>query len=200
MSAPRHIPTDPLAHTRSYSSPVVVPHGWRADRPGDLPAVQPAGGPLGHQGPDQGYALTLTELYADLIVMTDADRRNGVSPADVHAGCVLVALRRASMFGRAPVVHDLDIAYRVWGWLDLPGGPDGTAADLVAVRGRFFVGVAEPHNYTQQRRLVAAVDERVLTLTPAEVRDRHEDDWRAVLAGEAQDGAARDAGRGEPSS
>ena len=45
---------------------------------------------------------------------------------DVIAGCVAVATRRASMFRRAPVIHDLDIAFTVWGYLD-PSPP----ADLV---------------------------------------------------------------------
>ena len=42
---------------------------------------------------------------------------------DVAAGAASVALKRASLFGRAPVVHDLTVAFGVWGFLD--DDPDG---------------------------------------------------------------------------
>src|SRR5687768_11967021 len=84
----------------SYRSPDHVPDAWEADRPGDLPGRQPMGELLGYQGPDQGYALALATRLRPSLVLSDAER-----PDDAVAGCVAIALRRASTFGRAPVIH-----------------------------------------------------------------------------------------------
>ena len=54
---------------------------------------------------------------------------------DAIRGCLGVALRRASMFSRAPVVHDFTIAFTIWGFLD-PAAP----ADLLTVRQPLFAG------------------------------------------------------------
>ena len=68
-------------------------------------------------------------------------------------GCTGIGLRRASLFGRAPVIHDLRIAYTIWGWLD-PYPP----ADLLAMRREAFDGVAEVlHNYDRLRDLADSV-------------------------------------------
>ena len=42
----------------------------------------------------------------------------GESIDDAVRGCLGIGLRRASMFSRAPVVHDLTIAFTIWGFLD----------------------------------------------------------------------------------
>ena len=83
-----------------------------ADRPAELADGQPAGPGLGYQGPDQGYALRLVRQFDGQLVLT-----NGEHASDAEAGCVAVALRRASMFGRAPVIHDLTVAFTIWGFL-----------------------------------------------------------------------------------
>ena len=99
-----------LDTARGYVSPDHVPDGWVADRPADIAGRQPEGPRLGYQGPDQGYA----------------DARHPSRPAiqtqpgervdDALAGCTAIGLRRASMFGRAPVIHDLRIACTIWGF------------------------------------------------------------------------------------
>ena len=170
MAAPEHVPVAPLATTRSYTSPDAVPESWSADRPAELAAVQPSGGSMGHQGPDQGYALKLLHVFADRLTLNAGEDRH-----DVERGCVQVALKRASIFGRAPVVHDLEIAFRVWGFLD------DAPAELVAERRGRFEGVAERHHYAECRALVAAVAEDVLRLSPAEVESKHRSDWRSLL-------------------
>ena len=91
---------------------------------------------------------------------------------DTIAGCVAVALRRAPLFGRAPVVYDLEHAFTLWGFLG--GAPD----DLVAVRKRLFEGAAG--HYWGQRAIVDAVPDDTLRLTPAQVRERLAD-WRSLV-------------------
>ena len=72
-------------------------------------------------------------------------------------------------------MHDLEIAFRVWGFLD------DAPAELVAERRGRFEGVAERHHYAECRALVATVAEDVLRLAPAEVESRHRSDWRSLL-------------------
>ena len=107
-----------------YSSPPQRVRSWRADRPGDLPnAPLPSGGGYGHQGPDQGYALNLAKRFIPLLKL-----QPGESVNDVMAGCVTVALKRASLFGRAPLAEDLRVAFAHWGFLDDPSfGAGGEA-------------------------------------------------------------------------
>jgi hypothetical protein len=126
---------------------------------------------MGHQGPDQGYALRLCRVFADRLHLVPGEDRH-----DVERGCVQIALKRASMFGRGPVVHDLEIAYRLWGYLD--EDPD---AALVAARRPRFEGVAERHHYADARSLVASVPNEVLALSPAEVERRHAQGWAELL-------------------
>ncbi len=75
----------------------------------------PSGGGYGHQGPDQGYALNLAKRFIPILKL-----QPGESVNDVVAGCVTVALKRASLFGRAPLAEDLRVAFAHWGFLDDP--------------------------------------------------------------------------------
>ena len=166
MAAPRHIRVDPLDEVRIYASPEVTPRRWVAARPGDLYAGQPIGALRGHPGPDQGYAYGLVRLFDDRVLLVEGEERR-----DVDAGCVAVALKRASIFGRAPVVHDLGAAYTAFGYFD-----DQPPAELVARREILFERVAEAHHYNHVRRLVACVPSEILALTPAEIALRYRSD------------------------
>jgi hypothetical protein len=140
-----------------------------ADRPGDLDRGQPLGPKLGRPGPDQGYALKLADLIRDRVKLGE-----GEHVEDAMAGAVTIALKRASLFGRAPVMHDLELALRLWGFLD-----DNPPADLVEVRKHYFAGAA--HHYWDQRAVTDLVPEATLQLTPGQVAERLSD-WRALLA------------------
>lgn len=144
--------------------------GWRQTRPAELvqPGV-PTGRRFGTPGPDQGYGLTLAERFVDRLELADGEHRE-----DVVAGCLGVALRRASLFGRAPVVHDLDLAFTILGYLG------GAPADLVAWRVPLLAGSA--HDYWAQRDVVDAVAEATLRLTPAQARDRLRE-WKGFFVG-----------------
>jgi hypothetical protein len=133
----------------------------------------PDAGRMGAPGPDQGYLLSLLPLLRSDLHLVGTEQ-----VGDAEAGGVAVALKRASLFGRAPIIHDLRIAYTVWGLLD-PAAP----AELVAERTKRFEGIRlTAHHYPELRAVADAVPEATLRLTPAEVASRHAADWRSLLA------------------
>lgn len=172
MAAPKFTPppVEGLA-TKAYTSPDHVPDAWQAARPGEIDGRQPAGPSLGYQGPDQGYALLLAARLESSLVLSDAEKAE-----DAVAGCLGIALRRASMYGRAPVIHDLRIAFTVWGFLD-PAPP----AELVAMRVERFEGAAHPHHYDTVRAIADGVPEATLRSTPDQVLSKYPAAWRTLL-------------------
>jgi len=172
MAAPPFVPVDPTAKPRTYSSPAHVPDSWCADRPADIVGRQPEGPQLGKQGPDQGYALALAERLRDRVVVAD-----GEVVDDALAGCLGIALRRASLYGRAPVMPDLTLALTIWGYLD-PAPP----ADLVDLRRPLFEGVANAtHHYAEARSIVDSVPESPLRMSPGELTSAYPARWRELL-------------------
>lgn len=127
---------------------------------------------MGSPGPDQGYVLGLARRFSGRLTLVDGEHE-----ADAIAGCVPIALKRASLYGRAPLIHDLTAAFTVWGFLDEP-----PAAALVAVRTPLFAEVGHHHHYAEQRRLVDAVPDAVLRQPHPAITARHEADWRSCLA------------------
>ena len=177
MAAPEFVPTRPTDRPRAYASPPRRDDDWQADRPGELitEGGQPSAdaGRMGAPGPDQGYVHKLLPVLRDQLKLAEGEAR-----ADVEAGAIAVALKRASLFGRAPVIHDLRVAYTVWGFLD-PTAPQ----DLVAERRRRFEGVhLTAHHYPELRAVADAVPEATLRLGPAEAASAHASDWRNLLA------------------
>lgn len=166
MAAPDYVPVTLADRPRSALA-LPPPRSWTASRPADLARNQPSGPKLGSQGPDQGYALNLAARFADRLILEPGDHAD-----DVMAGCVGVALKRASIFGRAPVIHDIELALGLFGFLD------PAPADLVAWRRERFAGAS--HHYWDQRAIADRVPEATLRLTPAQVRGRLAD-WRSLL-------------------
>jgi len=171
MAAPEHVPVDRTKPVRAYESPPRRPDSWLPDRPGELVDGQPRGDHLGHQGPDQGYALRLARGFEGKLTLTTGEHEK-----DALAGAVAVALKRASLFGRAPVIHDLTVALTVWGFLD-----EEPAKELVDVRRRLFEEVSNPHHYSELRRIVDLVPGATLRLVPKYLADSHRTDWRGLL-------------------
>ena len=166
MAAPEFVPTTKDQQPRrGLGLPPARP--WVATRPGELGAAQPEGPSLGHPGPDQGYALKLARRFVDRLVL------DGVLADDAVAGCLGVGLRRASLFGRAPMIHDLDVAFRVWGFLG------GAPAELVELRAPLFEAAA--HHYWDQRAIVDHVPEATLWLSHQEIAARFPADWRVLV-------------------
>jgi hypothetical protein len=171
VAAPKHVPVDPTDRPRAYSSPDFVPAPWRNERKASITGRQPRAERLGHPGPDQGYVLSLAERMRPRVKVTP-----GESVDDAIQGCIGIALRRASVYGRAPVIHDLDIAFTMWGFfLDVP------PADLVTTRTQLFEGVANVvHHYVEARRLVDMVPDSTMRMTPEMVRKAMPNSWRAL--------------------
>ncbi len=166
MAAPDYVPV-PLSDRPREPLGMPPNYRWKADRPADLQRGQPRGRNLGDPGPDQGYALKLAEIIEPRIVVAD-----GESVHDAQAGCGALALRRASIYGRAPVIHDLELAFRLWGFFE------GAPADLVDYRRPLFAGAA--HHYLHQRHIADTVPEATLRMTPPAVAARL-DEWRELL-------------------
>ncbi len=158
MAAPDYVPKPTDEKPRVYESPPRRLGSWRTDRPGEIDGLQPSGTQLGTPGPDQGYALKLARQFDGRLVLTA-----GESAEDAVAGCIAIALRRASLFGRSPMIHDLTLAFTLWGYL-------GEApTELTSVRRERFAAVASTHHYEERRALVDAVPDDILRMTPVEV-------------------------------
>jgi hypothetical protein len=167
MTQPSYVPMT-AADTVRAAERMPVPDGWRPERPGEITSgSQPKGGAFGNAGPDQGYALKLARLFVPKLNLQPGERVD-----DAVAGALAVALKRASLFGRAPVVYDLEHAFTLWGFLG------GAPKDLLAERFERFQGVA--HEYNKQRELAGLVPEETLRMTPIEVH-AHLNDWRSLL-------------------
>jgi hypothetical protein len=172
MAAPRFVPVSPVERPRSYESPDHVPDRWEAARPAEIQGRQPQAGLFGYQGPDQGYGLVLAERFRDRLQL-----QQGENADDAIAGCLGVALRRASLFGRAPTIHDFTVAFTIWGFLD-PSPP----AELVALRRPLFEGVRlVGHHYSNGRAIADRVPEEALRKPHQQVQSEYPEQWRALV-------------------
>ena len=172
MAAPEYVPVPPQTPVRAYESPPRRLDSWLAVRPGDHEHGQPRGDGFGVPGPDQGYALSVaTTVFRPILQVGNVD------PDDAVDGCLGVALKRAALFGRAPVAHDWRVAFTVWGFLDAAPPPE-----LVALREEWFAEVAHPHHYAESRRIADAVGDETLRMTPDAVAAAYAADWRSLLS------------------
>jgi hypothetical protein len=172
MAAPEYVPLRPGRTEKAYESPPRRPDPWLADRPGEVvdDGVQPEGRDLGYQGPDQGFALKLANAQRDKLHLTEREHAD-----DAVTGAVAVAMRRASIYGRAPMIHDVNLAFELFGFLD-----ESAPAELVEWRKPVFEELANPHHYFEVRRLASQVPESTLRMTPADVKAKR-GEWRALL-------------------
>jgi hypothetical protein len=172
MAAPKFSPVTPADNPRYYASPEHVPEAWMPERPGEISGFQPAGPWLGDQGPDQGFALRIASQLRPKLQL-----QPGENADDATQGCLGIALRRASMFSRAPVVHDLTIAFTIWGFYDAQP-PD----DLVTRRRSMFEGLRHiSHHYAEAREVVDSVPEQTLQMTHGEVATKYPAEWRTLV-------------------
>ena len=170
MAAPRTARTSDRT-PRYYRSPDVVPEVWLPDRPGVIDGPQPSGPLLGAPGPDQGYALTLAHRLSPDLRLQPRERLD-----DAIRGCVLIALRRASLYSRAPVVHDVKLAFTIWGFFD-----DDPPADLRERRAELFEGVGNVlHHYAEGRAIADRVPESTLRMTPEQAAAAYPARWREL--------------------
>jgi hypothetical protein len=163
MTQPKFAPILPNVEVRDLHK-LPVPPAWQPHRPADFRAAPGARRPgRGIAGPDQGYALLLAERFADRLRLDEGEHAD-----DVLHGAGVIALRRAAMYGRAPVATDLELALRLFGYLD------GATEEVVDARKEVFGGVA--HDYWRERELADLVPESTLRMTPAAIADRLSED------------------------
>ncbi len=142
---------------------------WTQSRVAELSKPgQPSGHYMGYQGPDQGYAISLANSFEEELVT------NGpASKHDAITGCVQVALRRASLFGRAPCRTDLEFAFTLFGFI-------GEAPEsLTKARDEWFAGC--DHDYWSQRAIADLVSPEVLKLSLSDLKDKMED-WTKLIS------------------
>jgi hypothetical protein len=142
------------------------PGKWVSDRPGDVVVGQPRGPLMGDPGPNGGYAYTLAERARKRLRLAP-----GESADDALSVVAEIAARRATSFGRAPVVGDLDVALTLLGY-------EEPAAQWAVDRARLVHGAA--HHYQHRRVLVSAVPDELLG-SPTVGRDDVEA-WRRTAA------------------
>jgi hypothetical protein len=172
MAAPKFTPVDPTDAPRSYESPDHVPQSWTPDRPGEIAGFQPHGARLGSPGPDQGFAIKIANSLRPKLHLLPGENED-----DVVQGCLGVALRRASVFSRAPVVHDLTIAFGVWGFF-----AEAPPQELIDLRMPLFEGLRHvAQHYTESRVVVDHVPTDTLRKTPAQVEAAFPAEWRSLL-------------------
>jgi hypothetical protein len=168
VTQPEYVPLIASDRVRP-SARLSVPRGWRPVRPGEITdPAQPRGPKLGAPGPDLGYGLKLAKRFVDRLVLT-----GGEDAEDALVGCFACGAKRAAMFGRAPVIHDMRWAYTVWGFLGW------APAGLVELRKPLFRGAS--HHYWDQREIVDRVKDGAFLLTPDEVAEQLPDDWLALV-------------------
>jgi len=155
-----------------------VPAPWVPHRPGESRPAPKTGRVvgLGVPGPDQGYALGLARRFKDRLGLDPDEHAD-----DVLAGAVAIALRRASLFGRAPVASDIELALALFKYLVAEEGTWPTA-DLLEWRREHFAGAA--HDYWVRRSLADSVPEQPLRLKPEKVAELLESAatrWRELV-------------------
>jgi hypothetical protein len=169
MTQPSYVPIGEADQVRPAYR-LKTPAEWRQTRVAELTSsIHPRGRDLGVPSTDQGYALLVAhELFADRVELSP-----GITVEDALVGAAAVAGSRAALFGRSPVGKDVELALTLFGFLG------GAPPELLELRATLFQAAA--HHYRQQRRIVEAVPEATLRLTPADVRGRLAD-WRDLIS------------------
>jgi hypothetical protein len=155
---------------------------WRANRPGDLGAIQPKGALLGSPGPNVGYALTLASRARDRLSLEPHE-----SPDDAVEVVAAIAMKRAATFGRAPTINDVEFAMELLGYLgDAPEDVRLWRPDVVR---------AAHHDYVVRRAVVDTVSTGLLRLPISELPE-HLAIVREAMARAAEEAAEAAEGEG----
>ena len=166
------MPTDPFVVPADGDMPrqeqnlapgITVPpaSSWTANRPGDLRGSQPQGEMLGSPGPNIGYALTLVHRARNRIALAPHEHMD-----DASAVVGEIAMKRASSYGRAPVIADVECAMLVLGY------QGGCAPDFAEWRVQEIEGAH--HEYARRRVFCDAVPVDSLRLAPQALAPRVE--------------------------
>jgi hypothetical protein len=161
------MPTDPYVPVTLDEEPRQEPNlapgvhmpparAWRADRPGDLGAMQPKGSLLGSPGPNVGYALNLVDRARDRMRLEPHEHAD-----DAVAVVAAIAMKRASTFGRGPTVNDVDFAMELLGYSgEVPEDVRSWRPQVIKAAG---------HDYSVRRAVVDTVSTGLLRLPISEL-------------------------------
>ena len=97
MAAPKYVPTPPIQTKHYQSSLRKGSSRWISERPAEQKHTSRQNLGFGNQGPDQGYALKIVQFFRDRVYLASSEEWN-----DAAKAAVIVGLKRASLFGRAP--------------------------------------------------------------------------------------------------
>ena len=133
MAAPEYVPVPVTEKARlPWESPDHVPPAWTLDRPAEVGQGRAADrapprlpGPRHRLRPHAGGADP----------RRGGGAARGAASTTPSSGCTAIAMRRAALFGRAPVMHDLRLAFTIWGWFDAAPSEDLRCDPAVGVRG-----------------------------------------------------------------
>ena len=152
MGQQPNVEVGPADRPRSVPEPGPA-RRWRANRPGDItsPEQMRWGGAFGTPGPDQGWAIKL---------VADGDLP-GRTPLLEKVVATLMGAR-ASLYGRAPIMEDLETAKQ------LLGLGEGSNPELEAQRIRWLEIAA--HEKVPGKHALMEIDPELLKAKPAGVR------------------------------
>lgn len=156
MTTKPYVPPDRDTEYRPEQLP--PPGPWFVQRPGET-ALDPDAARFGAVGPDMGYAGALLPPFRSKLVPGACNRD------DLLEAGAAIAMRRAAMYGRAPVSEDLEVAFLLLGALERVPGDWSRAGAVVA---RHVEGVR--YKAAQAAEFAASLPEDWLAAKPGGVR------------------------------
>ncbi len=171
MAAPQYVPTPPLQRKFYNSVRRKQSDRWISGRPAEQTSALPRNARFGNQGPDQGYALKIVRHFRDKVYLTSSEEWK-----DAAEVAVIVGLKRASLFGRAPSRYDLEAGFCIWGFFDPE--PD---SELVKLRRDKLKNIGAVHNYLLQRSIADSIPPDVLKEDLEIIRENYEGGWQSMI-------------------
>ena len=159
MTQPDYVPVASGSQLRQVE-PLAIPEGWTASRPSELAPLKVSaveqGKLLGTPSPDSGFALKLARIRVHKLELGVGEHLE-----DVERAVAAIAIKRAALFSRAPVIHDVDFAITLLGYdeSDIPEA-------VLAHRKSVVSGVS--HDYFKMRRMLEAIGPETLAATSVE--------------------------------
>ena len=148
MTQPDYVPLDAGSRLRQTDE-LSVPKAWIPDRPsehGVLKDSEPKQGKFfGTPGPGSGYALKLTRHGMEILGLDQGGDRE-----DAEVVVSAIVIKRASLFSRAPVIHDVRFTLALLGYVgdDVPVGTSELRRNVIR-------GAA--HDYFLVRRILESI-------------------------------------------
>ena len=159
MTQPDYVPVASGSQLREVES-LAIAEGWTPSRPSELAPLKVSaveqGTMLGTPSPDSGFALKLARIRVHKLELAEGEHGE-----DVERAVAAIAIKRAALFSRAPVIYDVDFAIALLGYdeSDIP-------AEVLAHRKSVISGVS--HDYFKMRRLLEAIGPETLTASGVE--------------------------------